>query len=137
MFNDICLLTEGQRPEYLRVSNLPKTFGLELIESVLTNHAAIFPTHREQADILRTRVMPFIISALRGKTNFATSVRLMRILYTLLRRHLAILPSESMKMRRSKACSPKMPLNTSIQSARQYREANRHWLGASVYDPRG
>ncbi|KAH6843228.1 hypothetical protein B0I37DRAFT_418347 [Chaetomium sp. MPI-CAGE-AT-0009] len=95
VFNDICLLTEGQRPEYLRVSGLPQTFGLELIESVLTNHAAIFTTHAEQANILRTRVMPFIISALRGRPNFATSVRLVRILYTLLRRHLSILPSES------------------------------------------
>ncbi|KAL1840944.1 hypothetical protein VTJ49DRAFT_7603 [Mycothermus thermophilus] len=95
VFHDICLLTQGQRPEYLRVTALPTTFGLELIESVLTNHAAIFPAHPEQADILRTRVMPFIISALGGKPNFATSVRLMRILYTLLRRHLAILPQES------------------------------------------
>ncbi|KAL2150624.1 hypothetical protein VTH82DRAFT_7187 [Thermothelomyces myriococcoides] len=95
VFNDICLLTEGQRPEYLRVSSLFQTFGLELIESVLTNHAAIFTTHPEQADILRMRVMPFITSALRGRPNFATSVRLVRILYTLLRRHLTILPTES------------------------------------------
>ncbi|KAK3316002.1 hypothetical protein B0H66DRAFT_534264 [Apodospora peruviana] len=95
VFNDICLLTENQRPEYLRFSGLPQTFGLELIESVLTNHAAIFSTHPEQANVLRTRVMPFIISALRGKPNFATSVRLVRILYTLLRRHLSLLPSES------------------------------------------
>lgn len=88
-------MTEGQRPEYLRVSALPQTFGLELIESVLTNHAGIFPAHPEQADILRLRVMPFLIDALRGRPNFATSVRLVRILYTLLRRHLSILPSES------------------------------------------
>lgn len=95
VFNDLCLLTEAQRPEYLRISSLTQTFGLELIESVLTNHAAIFTTHPEQAHILRTRVMPFIISALRGKANFATSVRLVRILYTLLRRHMSILPAES------------------------------------------
>ncbi|KAL2259783.1 hypothetical protein VTK26DRAFT_6408 [Humicola hyalothermophila] len=94
VFHDICLLTEGQRPEYLRFSGLPQTFGLELVESVLTNHASIFTTHPEQTGILRTRVMPFIISALRGKPNFAASVRLVRILYTLLRRHLSILPSE-------------------------------------------
>lgn len=95
VFNDICLLTESQRPEYLRFSGLTQTFGLELIESVLTNHAGIFSTHPEQAHILRTRVMPFLISALRGKPSFATSVRLVRILYTLLRRHMAILPAES------------------------------------------
>jgi hypothetical protein len=66
-----------------------------LIESVLTNHAAIFTTHAEQADILRTRVMPFVTSALRSRLNFATSVRVVRILYTLLRHHLSVLPSES------------------------------------------
>ncbi|ORY61759.1 endosomal peripheral membrane protein [Pseudomassariella vexata] len=94
VFNDICLMTENQRPEYLRFTGLPQTFGLELIESVLTNHASIFSSHPEQAHVLRTRVMPFLTSALSGKTNFATTVRLVRILYTLLRRHLTILPNE-------------------------------------------
>ncbi|KAK6087238.1 endosomal peripheral membrane protein [Seiridium cupressi] len=94
VFRDICLMTENQRPEYLRFTGLPQTFGLELIESVLTNHASIFSSHPEQAHVLRTNVMPFLISALSGKLNFATSVRLVRILYTLLRRHLNILLSE-------------------------------------------
>ena len=39
--------------------------------------------------------MPFLIATLRSKANFATSVRLVRVLYTLLRRHLPILPAES------------------------------------------
>lgn len=95
IFNDLCLLTEGQRPEFLRFSGLPQTFGLELIESVLTNHAVIFSSHPEQTHILRTRVMPFIIGSLSGKLNFATTVRLLRILYTLLRRHLSLLRAES------------------------------------------
>ncbi|KAI1322855.1 hypothetical protein F5Y16DRAFT_25958 [Xylariaceae sp. FL0255] len=94
VFKDICLMTENQRPEYLRFTGLPQTFGLELIESVLSQHAALFLNHPEQAWILRTRVMPFIISALSGKPNFATSVRLARILYTLLRKHVGILPYE-------------------------------------------
>ena len=81
-------MTENQRPEFLRFSGLPQTFGLELIESVITNHAAVFTTHPEQAQILRTRVMPLVVSALKGKPSFATSVRLVRILYTMLRRHI-------------------------------------------------
>jgi hypothetical protein len=94
VFKDICLMTENQRPEYLRFTGLPQTFGLELIESVLSQHASLFLTHTEQAYTLRTRVMPFIIKTLNGKPNFATSVRLVRILYTLLKKHLSILPSE-------------------------------------------
>ncbi|KAI0595176.1 endosomal peripheral membrane protein [Biscogniauxia sp. FL1348] len=94
VFKDICLMTENKRSEYLRFTGLPQTFGLELIESVLSQHAAIFLTHPEQAHILRARVMPFIIQALSGNPNFATSVRLTRILYTLLKKHLSILTSE-------------------------------------------
>ncbi|EGR46841.1 uncharacterized protein TRIREDRAFT_109492 [Trichoderma reesei QM6a] len=94
IFNDLCLLTENQRSEFLRFSGLQQTFGLELIESVITNHAAVFITHPEQVHILRERVMPLLMSALRGKPSFATTVRLVRILYTLLRRHITVLPTE-------------------------------------------
>ncbi|SPJ75835.1 related to MON2 Peripheral membrane protein with a role in endocytosis and vacuole integrity [Fusarium torulosum] len=94
IFNDLCLMTENQRPEFIRVSGLQQTFGLELIESVITNHATVFSNHPEQAQILRSRVMPLIIGALKGKPNFATTVRLVRILYTILRGHINILPSE-------------------------------------------
>ena len=94
VFNDLCLLTEAQKPQFLKSSGIPQTFGLELIESVLTNHAEIFLTHPEQANILRVRVMTFIISSLSEKLNFAVTVRIVRILYSLLRRHLSILASE-------------------------------------------
>ncbi|KAG5994320.1 hypothetical protein E4U52_001273 [Claviceps spartinae] len=94
IFNDLCLMTEGQRPEFLRFSNLPQTFGLELIESVITNHATVFTSHPEQAQVLRVRAVPLIVSALKGKASFATTVRLVRILYMMLRRHIDILPGE-------------------------------------------
>jgi hypothetical protein len=94
VFNDLCLLTEAERPQFLKSAGIPQTFGLELIESVLTNHADIFLTHPEQANILRVRVMPFIISSLSERLNFAVTVRIVRILYSLLRRHLSILSSE-------------------------------------------
>lgn len=94
VFTDLCLLTESQKSKFIKSSGLPKTFGLELIESVLTNHADIFLTHPEQAHVLRTRVMPFIINAISDKLNFAVTVRVVRILYTLLRRHLSILGPE-------------------------------------------
>ncbi|KAI0536927.1 endosomal peripheral membrane protein [Xylaria digitata] len=94
IFKDICLMTENHRPEYMRFTGLPQTFGLELIESVLSQHAGLFLAHTEQAYTLRTRVMPFIIKSLNGKPDFATSVRLVRILYTMLKKHLSILPLE-------------------------------------------
>ncbi|POS84644.1 hypothetical protein EPUL_003054 [Erysiphe pulchra] len=95
IFNDLCLLTESHKPLFLKSTVIPKTFGLELIESVLTNHAEIFIDHPEQANILRLRVMPFIINCLSEKLSFAVTVRNSRILYTLLRFHLSILSSEA------------------------------------------
>lgn len=78
----------------MRFAGLPQTFGLELIESVITNHGSLLATHPEQVQVLRVRVMPLLISALKGKPTFSTSVRLVRILYTLLRRHISLLPVE-------------------------------------------
>ncbi|KAF8458986.1 hypothetical protein BGX38DRAFT_1150957 [Terfezia claveryi] len=91
VFLDLCLLTEGQKPQFLRFNALPQTFGLELIESVLTNHSDIFLTHSEQAHILRARVVPLVIRSLGERLNFPTTVRITRVLYILLRRHLSIL----------------------------------------------
>ncbi|KXJ88419.1 hypothetical protein Micbo1qcDRAFT_150894 [Microdochium bolleyi] len=94
VFRDICLLTENQRAEYIRFTGLPQPFGLELIESVLTSHAAIFASHPEQAHIIRTNVLPLIIAALTGKPKFPVTVRVVRILYKLLKWHLDILGAE-------------------------------------------
>ncbi|PWW76041.1 hypothetical protein C7212DRAFT_194823 [Tuber magnatum] len=94
VFFDICLLTEGQKPQFLRFSVLPQPFGLELIESVLTNHPDIFLTHPEQAYVLKTRVTPLIMRSLSDRLNFPTTVRITRVLYILLRRHLSILSEE-------------------------------------------
>ncbi|KAF8534392.1 hypothetical protein BDD12DRAFT_860683 [Trichophaea hybrida] len=94
VFHDLCLLTEGHRPVFLRFNSLPQPFGLEIIESVLTNHPDIFLSHPEQAHILRKRVAPLVIRSLSERLNFPTTVRITRVLYILLRRHLSILSSE-------------------------------------------
>ncbi|CAI6081639.1 unnamed protein product [Clonostachys chloroleuca] len=94
IFNDLCLLTDNQRAEFIRFSGISQTFGLELIESVITNHASVFASHPEQIHVLRVRAMPLIISTLRANPSFATSVRLVRILYTVLRKHITVLPDE-------------------------------------------
>lgn len=42
VFEDLCLLANAESPNFLRVESLPKTFALELIESVLTNYHVLF-----------------------------------------------------------------------------------------------
>ncbi|KAF3201578.1 hypothetical protein TWF679_011320 [Orbilia oligospora] len=94
VFQDLCLQTEGQKPQHVQFTQIPQPFGLELIESVLANHFEIFLSHKEQAHIVRARVAPFVIRSLSNRTNFPIAVRVIRIFYVLLRRHLSILESE-------------------------------------------
>jgi hypothetical protein len=42
VFEDLCLLTNGEKPYFLRLEFLHKTFALELIESVLANYYEVF-----------------------------------------------------------------------------------------------
>lgn len=43
VFQDLCLLTGAEPPVLLsKLRSLPKTLGLELLESVLTNHSLLF-----------------------------------------------------------------------------------------------
>jgi hypothetical protein len=42
VFEDLCLLTNGEKPNFLKLEFLHKTFALELIESVLTNYHELF-----------------------------------------------------------------------------------------------
>lgn len=42
VFEDLCLLANAEKPNFLRLESLPKTFALELIESVVTNYHELF-----------------------------------------------------------------------------------------------
>lgn len=42
VFEDLCLLANSEKPKFLKLESLHKTFALELIESVLTNYHDLF-----------------------------------------------------------------------------------------------
>lgn len=42
VFEDLCLLANSEKPHFLHLEYLHKTFALELIESVLTNYHELF-----------------------------------------------------------------------------------------------
>lgn len=42
IFEDLCLLANSDKPKFLKLESLHKTFALELIESVLTNYHDLF-----------------------------------------------------------------------------------------------
>src|SRR6202000_2258325 len=88
VFHDICLLTEGSKPKYLKLASLAPTTGLELIESVLSGHASIIDAHPELAYVLRSILMPYVIRSLSERQTFPVTVRVMRISSVIIRRYL-------------------------------------------------
>ena len=73
---------------------MPQSLGVELIESVLTDHVDVFRSHPEQMHILRTRLMPFVTNSLAKNVTFPVSVRVFRILDNVLKSHLSMLVPE-------------------------------------------
>lgn len=94
LLNDVCLLTEGRKPDFLQTAPLPQNFGLELLESILTNHVDTVLSHPEQIHVLRVRLVPFVIKLLSERLTFATTVRAMRLLHIIFKRMLTALASE-------------------------------------------
>lgn len=94
LLNDLCLMTEGQRPNFLTAGSLTQNFGLELIESVLTNHADLLSSHPEQMHVLRSRFMPLVLKIMSDKSSFALTVRVMRLLQLILNDLLVALAAE-------------------------------------------
>jgi len=60
IFEDLCLLGNGERPPFLQLEYLHKTFGLELIEGVLTNHHELFRKARVSSNLFHT-IHPYIV----------------------------------------------------------------------------
>lgn len=52
LFQDLCLLTNSEHARFLSLGSISRTFGLELIESVLTNHFHLFKQVRELLELL-------------------------------------------------------------------------------------
>ena len=94
LLDDVCLLTDGQKPKVLLAASLSQNFGLELLESVLVNHADTVTTHPEQIHVLRQRLMPLIIKILSERASFSITVRTMRVLQLVLSRLLFALAED-------------------------------------------
>ncbi|KAI0300723.1 hypothetical protein B0F90DRAFT_1722805 [Multifurca ochricompacta] len=72
IFEDLCLLGNGERPQFLQLEYLHKTFALELIESVLTNYHELFRKHSELLLLLRHHLCPLLLKTLQSAPVFLT-----------------------------------------------------------------
>lgn len=102
VFEDLCLLANSERPHFLKLEALPKTFALELIESVLTNyhklfrHVGIFGLvqrmslsnhlqHPEILLLLHQYLCPLLLKSLSERPFFPFTLRATRVVFILLK----------------------------------------------------
>ncbi|KAL1724784.1 guanine nucleotide exchange factor in Golgi transport N-terminal-domain-containing protein, partial [Schizophyllum commune] len=95
VFEDLCLLANSEKPRFLQLDYLHKTFALELIESVLTNYHALFRQHPELTLLLRHHLCPLLIKALSDRPQFALTLRCTRVVFLLLKQFHAELQTEA------------------------------------------
>ncbi|CAO1635555.1 unnamed protein product [Sympodiomycopsis kandeliae] len=82
---DLNSLAQEEPANFIKLASLPRTFTLELIESVLTNHAQLVRTHPELLYTLRRSTCPLLIRALSEKLVFPSTLRFLRLLFVTLR----------------------------------------------------
>ncbi|KAG8789976.1 hypothetical protein FRC12_013030, partial [Ceratobasidium sp. 428] len=95
IFQDLCLLANSERPLYLHLDSLPKTFSLELIESVLTNYHEIFRSQPELLMLLRHHLSPLLLRSLSDRPHFPLTLRSTRVVFLLLKQFSIELETES------------------------------------------
>ncbi|GAA6010582.1 hypothetical protein JCM10207_007749 [Rhodosporidiobolus poonsookiae] len=114
LLEDLCLLVSGSveggpdgEPSFLRWGSLSRTFGLELVESIVSGFGGVVRTHPELLLVLRAHLCPLLIrflsspphSTLSSSTSFAFSfpltLRLTRVVFLLLKHFSDLLTLES------------------------------------------
>ncbi|KAI0690366.1 hypothetical protein BC835DRAFT_1365030 [Cytidiella melzeri] len=95
VFEDLCLLANSERPHFLKLDSLRKTFAVELIESVLTNYHDLFRKHDELLLLLQHHLCPLVLKALSDRPSFPLTLRSTRVVFLLLKQFSAELSTEA------------------------------------------
>ncbi|KAG5638067.1 hypothetical protein H0H81_002035 [Sphagnurus paluster] len=95
VFEDLCLLANSERPHFLKLESLHKTFALELIESVLTNYHIHFRKHPELVLLIQHHLCPLLLKALSDRPIFPLTLRCTRVVFLLLKQFSTELTTES------------------------------------------
>ncbi|WAR26074.1 MON2-like protein, partial [Mya arenaria] len=114
LFQDLCQLVNADQPYWLQgMTEMTRTFGLELLESVLTAFPSIFSKHPEFSFLLKERICPLVIrlfspslkyrqgvptppspTALDNRPFFPIVMRLLRIVSSLIQYYYGLLMTE-------------------------------------------
>ncbi|KAJ1912971.1 Endocytosis and vacuole integrity protein [Mycoemilia scoparia] len=64
ILKDLCLMIKGEEPVFIRGPKLKKSFGYELIESIISNHHNLFPKYAELSKLVAVQLAPIFIQFL-------------------------------------------------------------------------
>ncbi|KAJ3975915.1 hypothetical protein EV361DRAFT_886314 [Lentinula raphanica] len=95
VFEDLCLLANSEKPNFLKLEFLHKTFALELIESVLTNYHGLFRKHSSLILLLQNHLCPLLLKALSDRPTFPLILRCTRVVFLLLKQFSLELQTEA------------------------------------------
>ncbi|KAK7101826.1 protein MON2 homolog [Littorina saxatilis] len=113
LFQDLCQLVNADQPYWLvGMTEMTRTFGLELLEAVLTSYPSIFSAHPEFSFMLKEKVCPLVIKLFSPslkyrqglppppspapveKPFFPIVMRLLRIVSVLIKNYYSLLVTE-------------------------------------------
>ncbi|MCJ1311492.1 hypothetical protein MMC25_005164 [Agyrium rufum] len=94
LLNDLALLIEGLKPQFLHGVVLSVDVGLELIEAILADHGDTIPAHPELIHIFQAKLFPFVLRIISEGTQFSSNARAIRLTPYLLSNLLPVLPAE-------------------------------------------
>ena len=87
-------MIEGQKPQYLHNVSFSADIGLELVEAVLSQHSETIRVHSEAIYVIRSKLVPFMLSLLADQSSFPLTVRAMRLVPLILINLLSVMVSE-------------------------------------------
>lgn len=91
---DICALTNKDPATFLDLERLHSTFGLELIELIVSSHEKLFVENPKFKVLLPDKVCPTLIKYFRKVDEFPYCIRVVRIINVLIIKYLKVLPKE-------------------------------------------
>ena len=95
LLQDLALLSSGETPVFLRLEVLDKTFGLELVESILSNHHRLLREHSPFVGLVKSRVVPLLMRSLSERGDFQRAVRLSRVVLLVIKNFVDLLTMEA------------------------------------------
>lgn len=91
LFYDFCVMLDQQRPEFLKVENVPSGFLLETLESLLSAHPSVLRSHAQQHPDCWEQLVNGLSRVLAKKDTFGMVVRAWLVLVLLVQEYADVL----------------------------------------------